>query len=236
MNYLEPDKGIKVFDIQFDKQTAGPSPNDNKRIELFLLGCDKAMNGFPCKGCFNQPLWDSNKAQHSLDPIELANWIIERTPENERYITLGGGEPLLNIETIIPLCKHLKDNGFHIMMYTWRMLRFYLKESKDITEDLIMAPNSNKVKERLPQLLPYLDIIVDGQYKQEERLYQDNCADGFLSSIGSGNQYVWDIKHYNKFGTYRYYAMKDIKALKVSEIDDSLIIYLKEGVNACAGN
>ena len=85
MKYLEPDKGLKVFDIRFDVTTAGPSPNGNKRIELFLLGCDKAMSGHPCKGCFNSKLWNANKAKHSFDPVELANWIIERTPEKQGF-------------------------------------------------------------------------------------------------------------------------------------------------------
>ena len=67
MEYLKPNEGLKVFDIRFDVTTAGPSPINNRRIELFLLGCDKAMKGQPCKGCFNSKLWDANKAQHSLD-------------------------------------------------------------------------------------------------------------------------------------------------------------------------
>ena len=45
MKYLKPDEGLKVFDIRFDVTTAGPSPNGNKRIELFLLGCRKAASG-----------------------------------------------------------------------------------------------------------------------------------------------------------------------------------------------
>jgi organic radical activating enzyme len=229
VKYLEPNKGLKVYDIQFDKQTAGPSPNDNKRIELFLLGCDKAMNGYPCKGCFNSPLWDSNKAEHSLDPIELANWIIEKTPKDKRYITIGGAEPSMQLDTIIPLCKQLKEYGFHIMMYTWRKLSYYL-EDKDITEDLNMAPNSKHIKDNLYKLLPYLDIVVDGQYIQEERLYKENCTDGFLSSIGSGNQHIWDIRMYNEHKIMRHYPMKDIKRLIVSDIDDSLIIYLNQKV------
>ena len=230
MEYLEPNKGLKVFDIKFDVTTAGPSPNNNKRIELFLLGCDKAMNGYPCKGCFNQPLWNSNKAQHSLDPIELAQWIIDKTPRNERFITLGGGEPLASIDQIIPLCKELKENGFHIMMYTWRKLSYYL-QNKDITEDLTMAPFSNYIKQRLPELLQYIDMIVDGQYIQEERLYDSDKADGLLSSIGSGNQKVWDINYYNKTGEFRSYFMRDISKLIVDK--EHLIFYLKEGYKPC---
>lgn len=232
MKYLEPNKGIKVYDIQFDKQTAGPSPLNNKRIELFILGCDRAMNGHPCKGCFNSPLWDSKKAEHSFDPIELANWIIEKTPKNERYITLGGGCPLASIDTIIPLCKQLKKHGFHIMMYTWRKLSHYLEEY-NITDDLIIAPNSSDIKNKLTKLLPYLDIVVDGEYRQEERMYRENCTDGFLSSIGSGNQHIWDIKAYNEQSIMRHYPMRDIDKLIVSEIDNSLIIHLKQEVKIC---
>ena len=236
MEYLNPNEGLKVFDIRFDVTTAGPSPNDNKRIELFLLGCDKAMTGNPCKGCFNYKLWDANKAEHALDPLELAEWIIERTPENERYITLGGGEPLQQIDKLIPLCKTLKENGFHIMMYTWRKLKHYLNTSKELTIDLTMAPDSLNIRKKLPELLPYLDMIVDGQFIQEEKLYQEDKGDGLLSSIGSGNQFVWDIAFYNKTGMYRYYAMRDLKELKVSELDNALIMYLKEGVEIRANN
>ncbi len=236
MKYMDANEGLKVFDIRFDVTTAGPSPLDNRRIELFLLGCDKAMTGHPCKGCFNSKLWDANKAQHSFDAEELANWIIERTPENERYITLGGGEPLQQIDKLIPLCKVLKENGFHIMMYTWRKLKYYLNNAKDLTEDLNMAPESLNIRQKLPELLPYLDMIVDGQFIQEEKLYQEHKGDGLLSSIGSGNQYIWDINYYNKTGNYRYYAMRDLKGLKVSELDNALIMYLKEGVNVCGSN
>ena len=92
MKYVGVNEGLKVFDIKFDITTAGPSPLDNnRRIELFLLGCDKAMCGHPCPGCFNKKLWDANLAQHSCDIDSLANWIIERTPIEERYITIGGG-------------------------------------------------------------------------------------------------------------------------------------------------
>ena len=91
MEYIGPNEGLKVFDIKFNVTTAGPSPNNNKRIELFLLGCDKAMCGHACSGCFNRRLWDANLAQHSCDIESLANWIIERTDIEERYITIGGG-------------------------------------------------------------------------------------------------------------------------------------------------
>lgn len=181
MNRLEPNKGIKVFDIKWETDTAGPSPNMNKRIELFLLGCEKAMQGNACKDCFNSVAWDKNIAEWSWDPIKLADHINNNCDPNNKYITIGGGEPTDQIEHLIPLCEKLKEYGFHIMMYTWR--------------NMYDIANTHIFKSRL---IKYLDIIVDGEFKKDECLYQQDLGDGMLSSIGSGNQIIWDIKAYRE--------------------------------------
>ena len=222
MEYLEPNKGLKVFDIRFDVTTAGPSPIDNRRIELFLLGCDKAMNGFPCKGCFNKPLWDSNKAEHSLNPVELADWIIERTPEEERYITIGGAEPTHQIDHLIPFCKILKRAGFHIMIYTYREL---LHEF-NISNKEYSTPNKIDTDKWIA-LLENIDMVVDGPFIQELRLYQEEAQDGFLSSIGSGNQRIWDIQYFNKHHQLRGYAMQALDGIDLG-FHDELIYYVKQ--------
>ena len=209
MKYLDVNNGLKIFDIKFDVQTAGPSPNENKRIELFLLGCRKAYEGNPCPGCFNKPLWDHRKAEFAKDPIEVAQWIIEHTAENERYITLGGGEPTDQITHLIPLCKELHNNGFHIMMYTWHRL-----------ED-ILSNKEHSLHKPILELFKHIDMIVDGQFKIEERLYQEDAKDGLLSSIGSGNQIVWDVKK------LRGYSMRDLEAISLDS-DNFVQFQLKE--------
>ena len=113
--------GIKLRDVRWSVETAGPSPFDNKRTELFLLGCKKAMSGNPCKGCFNSTTWDASKALESHDPIKMAKHINDNAPN--KYITIGGGEPTDQIDNLIILCKELKKYGFHIMMYTWKELK-----------------------------------------------------------------------------------------------------------------
>ena len=178
MKYLKPEEGLRIFDINWETDTAGPSPNNNKRIEVFLLGCDKAQQGNPCKGCFNSITWDKSKAEWSLDPIELADMINEYCDPNNKYITIGGGEPSDQIEKLIPFTKKLKEYGFHIMMYSWRSL----------------LNNIDKFEE----IMKYIDIIVDGEFILEEKLYNQYLGDGMLSSIGSGNQIIWDIKAYNE--------------------------------------
>ena len=89
MKKIEPDKGLKVFDIKLKATTAGPSPDNNQRVELFLLGCKKACNGDACLGCFNSITWDANKAEFSWDPAEVAERINVMAPN--KYVTIGGG-------------------------------------------------------------------------------------------------------------------------------------------------
>ena len=223
MKYVDPNRGLKVFDIKFDVQTAGPSLNENKRIELFLLGCDKAMRDDACPGCFNRRLWDSNLAERACEVQSLAEWIIERTPENERYITLGGGEPTSQIDYLIPFCKILKKAGFHIMMYTYREL---LHEF-NISDKQYSAPNKLD-KDKWIALLENIDIVVDGPFIQEHRLYQDNAKDGFLSSIGSGNQRIWDIQYFNKHHKLNGYPMSDLNGLSLG-FNNELIYYIEYG-------
>ena len=215
MKILPPDKGLVTFDIRWRTDTAGPSPDSNMRTEIFLLGCKKAQQGNPCKGCFNSVTWDIGKAEHSRDPLEIADFIIKNAPN--KYITIGGGEPTDQIDYLIPLVKKLKENGFHIMMYTWRQI-----------DSVIKLPKGK-------ELLSYLDIVVDGEFKIEERLYQQELGDGMLSSIGSGNQIIWDIKAYNEQPKLRRNAkylyghyMRDLAGLYIKPDTNDLVYITKE--------
>lgn len=232
MRELKPEEGLRIFDIKWRTDTAGPSPNNNERIEVFLLGCNKAMQGNPCKGCFNSITWDKSKAEYSWDPIELADMINEGCDPNNKYITIGGGEPTDQVDMIIPFAKRLKEHGFHIMMYTWRDLKHEL--------DLIFNHHMTAYygissiekldfAEKMWELIRHLDIIVDGEYKQEERLYQQELGDGMLSSIGSGNQRVWDIKAMNERAiAISRYAMRDLAGLYIKPDTNDLVYITKE--------
>lgn len=206
--------GILLRDCRWSVTTAGPSPYNNERTEIFLLGCNKAMTGNPCKGCFNSTTWDNSTAQWSHDPVKMAEHINNNAPN--KYITIGGGEPTDQIDNLIILCKELKKYGFHIMVYTWRTMN-----------DLInFVPNGK-------ELLKYLDIVVDGEYKQEERLYQQDLGDGMLSSIGSGNQIIWDIKAYNEDKKeinkdLKGFSMRSLVGLHIKSDTNDLVYITKE--------
>lgn len=193
--------GIYLRDCNWAVKTAGPSPDNNNRTELFLLGCDKAMSGNPCNGCFNATTWDSKSANWTHDPIKMAEHINNNAPN--KYITIGGGEPTDQINNLIILCRELKKHGFHIMMYTWRDLQATLSNP-------LRSYEVTKLINNFKTLLNYVDIIVDGEYKQEERLWNGDKGDGLFSSVGSGNQIIWDIK--NKRG----FAMRDIVEINLT--------------------
>ena len=232
MRELKPEEGLRIFDIKWRTDTAGPSPNNNERIEVFLLGCDKAMQGNPCKGCFNSITWDKSKAEYSWDPIELADMINEGCDPNNKYITIGGGEPTDQIDKLIPFTKKLKEHGFHIMMYTWRDLKHELDLIFNHHVTAYYGTSSIEkldFAEKMWELTHHLDIIVDGEYKQEERLYQQELGDGMLSSIGSGNQRVWDIKAMNERAiAISRYAMRDLAGLYIKPDTNDLVYITKE--------
>ena len=230
MREMKPNEGLKIFDIKWQVTTAGPSPNGNKRIEVFLLGCQKAMKGYACKGCFNSPTWDASKAEWSWDPIELADMINEKCDPNNKYITIGGGEPTDQIRKLIPFTKRLKEHGFHIMMYTWRNLAEELGPHIKIL-DGPSKPSYTYIRQyELNALLKYIDIVVDGEFKEDECLYQEDLEDGMLSSIGSGNQCIWDMKGTRDLKSISYirYPMRDLVGLYIKPDTNDLIYITKE--------
>lgn len=199
--------GILLRECQWSVKTAGPSPHNNERTEVFLLGCKKAMSGNPCQGCFNSTTWDVSKASWSHDPIKMAEHINNNAPN--KYITIGGGEPTDQIENLIILCKELKKYNFHIMIYTWRNLKEIVNGNTVIPFESYKTIMNKEFQDNIIELLDHVDIIVDGEFKIEEKLWDDTKEDGLISSVGSGNQIVWNIPF--KYG----FKMKDIIKLEV---------------------
>lgn len=81
--------GINIFNVRWSVDTAGPSPLNNVRTEIFLEGCKKAIEGNPCKGCFNSSTWIHGRSTPQ-DPVKVASHIANNC---NGYVTIGGGEP-----------------------------------------------------------------------------------------------------------------------------------------------
>lgn len=167
-------RSLRIHDIKWSTDTAGPGP-DGSRTELFLRGCRRARLGQPCQGCFNSALWKDD-VENKWPVDHVVRQIVKNAPSP--YVTIGGGEPTDQLYSLIDLVHGLKRNNFHIILYTWRSLI-------ELT-----TYNYGEVQ----HLLGGVDILVDGEYQDKERIYNPAAQDGVRNWIGSGNQTVWDIQ------------------------------------------
>lgn len=78
------------------------------RTVLFLQGCN-----LRCRGCQNPSTWDINKGT-LIDVKELADTL--RAKCINKKLTISGGEPLLQTESLLKLLEELKD--FDLCLYT----------------------------------------------------------------------------------------------------------------------
>ena len=197
---------VRMYDIRWVSHTAGPSPVTNEfgsncRVELFLMGCKKAQSGTPCKGCFNPKLWSDSPARE-LEPEEMAAHIEKFAPQ--KYITIIGGEPFDQPEGLTELCEALKRRNFHIIVFTHYQLKDFRPWQKDISGiikgDDTVSDIYGWTKDLFFRFLKAIDILVDGEYVAEERIYDENIQDGFHNVVGSGNQIIWDVKAWRDIG------------------------------------
>ena len=207
--------GILLKEIKWSVTTAGPSPFNNNRTELFLLGCQKAMSGNPCKNCFNSCTWDNSIAEFSHNPIIMAQIINTFAPN--KFITIGGGEPLDQLPNLITLCKELKKFDFNIFVYTWRSIDKIL--NKDF-QNVIPKKSAESFFADFNILLKYIDVLIDEEYIDTLRLYNEEAKDGLTSSIGSANQNLCIIKNSELFQKHN---MKSIKKIYFNK-DIELIV------------
>ncbi len=155
---------MNIRGIEYDSIVDGPGI----RLSLFFQGCPHH-----CKGCHNPETWDYDVEceQYTVEDI------IKIVEEDEILagITLSGGEPLspCNFEEIIELCKKVKYKGKNIWVYTGYTV-----------ENLI-----RKYPKLLVSLFPYLDVIVDGPFVEEQK-------DLLIKFRGSKNQRLIDVKKF----------------------------------------
>lgn len=160
MNYGE----IKKTDI---------ANGEGVRVSLFVSGCTHR-----CKGCFNAETWDFNFGKPFTEETE--NEIIEAMSHS--YISgfsLLGGEPfeVSNQKALLPLLKKLKRQfpRKNIWCYTG-----YLFDKE------LLSPSRARC-ELTDELLSYIDVLVDGEFKEEQK-------DISLPYRGSSNQRIIDVK------------------------------------------
>ena len=182
---------ININNIDYEVEISGPG----KRTEVFVQGCHQR-----CKGCFNPDALPFEGGR-SLPIDEVARAIIEHTPN--KLLTICGGEPLAQVEAVTLLVRKLKEQGFHVLLYTgltyeeiqhlidgtdeWNEKIFGEPAPKTQTLDTwtkVMATNFY-----LFTLLLDVDILVDGLF-QEDKVLPIEPGKYF----GSSNQRIIDMQ------------------------------------------
>lgn len=129
------------------------------RVTLWISGCQHH-----CKFCHNPETWDFNSGEEFTEETE--NELISYLKKPYiKGLTLSGGDPVFSTDELVPVVKRLKD--LFPDKDIWLFTGFTLDELGD-----------NK-------LLPYVDYVVDGKYRHQER-------DISLAFRGSTNQVIWE--------------------------------------------
>lgn len=125
------------------------------RTSIYFAGCHHH-----CPGCHNPSTWDPKGGREmSVDEVMA---VVE---DNGFNVTLTGGDPMYQVDEIMPLCKALRDAGYNIWLYTG----FTIEEIR--------------ADARLARILDAVDTIVDGPYVEGLR-------DTSLRFRGSSNQRI----------------------------------------------
>ena len=134
-------------------------------VAIFTAGCP-----IHCYNCFNSELWDFNAGElYTQDHEDKIISLLE--PSYVVRLSILGGEPLLerNYEPLSRLIKRVRETypEKKIWCYTGQLF--------------------NNVKDKFPDVVKKVDVLVDGPDIDEQRNYK-------LKWCGSENQRVIDIE------------------------------------------
>lgn len=144
------------------------------RNSLYVTGCL-----FNCKGCYNKSIQNFNNGEPFTK--EMYNKIIkDLEPKHIDGLTLLGGEPLLNLNMLLPLVKDIRlKYGYTKTIWSWT--GFTWEELMEIIE------KENEDALKIKEYLSNIDILVDGRFIQDE-------FEHGLTFRGSRNQRIIDVK------------------------------------------
>ncbi|EOX3350578.1 anaerobic ribonucleoside-triphosphate reductase-activating protein [Vibrio cholerae] len=133
------------------------------RCTLFVSGCVHQ-----CKGCYNQSTWSLSSGHRYTQEMEdkiIAD--LKDTRIKRRGLSLSGGDPMhpANLSAVLQLVQRVKTECPDKDIWLWT--GYTLAELDDSQQ----------------ALLPYIDVLVDGKFIQEQ-------AEPGLEWRGSANQAI----------------------------------------------
>lgn len=148
---------IRVLDVLEETMADGPG----LRTSIYCAGCLHH-----CPGCHNPQSWDmAGGTERSVEDL-----LAQIKADEFSNVTFTGGDPFYQVEAFTELARRIKEETDKTI---WCWTGFTIEEIR--------------ADERLAQLLPYLDVLVDGPFVQALR-------DPELHFRGSSNQRIIYLK------------------------------------------
>lgn len=173
MNYCE----IKPYDI---------ANGEGVRVSLFVSGCDRH-----CKGCFNPSTWDLEAGKpFTAETVDVLMHLLDKP--YIQGLSILGGEPFhpANRQTVSKLCRDVKFRFFDkkdIWLYTGYTYEDIFEYDNEQRQLFGARVTGDTVITHACPLLPFLSVIVDGPFIEEQK-------DISLKFKGSSNQRIIDVK------------------------------------------
>ena len=147
---------LSILDILEDTTADGPG----FRTSIYAAGCPNA-----CPGCHNPESWDIRHGRR-MTTDEILQKVLD---DPFADVTFSGGDPMFQPEGFAELAQAIKENSDkNIWCYTGYTFEQLLNST------------------RHTRLLQYIDVLVDGRFRQERR-------DESLYFRGSSNQRLIDV-------------------------------------------
>lgn len=150
-------------------ETMGLADGPGIRTVIFFNGCK-----LRCKFCHNPETWLKKDNNVSLDELVSKILRFKNYYGKDGGVTLSGGEPLLQSEFILELCKRLKQEQIHIALDT-----------------------SGVGISQYEEILSYIDLVIldikhfdSAEYKNLTGLDMSYFLD-FINYLNDSNKPVW---------------------------------------------
>lgn len=135
------------------------------RYVVFMQGCK-----LRCRFCHNPDTWNVDSGKE-IDSEELVKNIVSVKPyfiNSNGGVTFSGGEPLLQSEFLLEVCKKIKKEGIHITIDT--------------------SGNFNKDDWIINEIFKYVDLVLFDIKHIDSKVHQN--------LIGESNQKILDMAKY----------------------------------------